>query len=181
LFDIEGHQPSESILNVNNRVADIEVSVLRCRTNTFRFSMLKSYTILKVTLTFDIEGHVIHIGFDIGYYIALSQYYSLRSRQALSRLSRRVSAPRALRPLFAQFHSLLQRYLTRKGPSIAPHHANVEPVPSPTVGSRICCSFLWDLTPEAARNCRSGNMESEAHVQGRLLNFKYQASVKLVS
>ncbi len=72
-----------SILWLNNRVADIEVSVLWYRTNTLRFSMLKSYTISKVTLTFDIEGHVIHIGFDIGYYIAHSQYYSLRSRQAL--------------------------------------------------------------------------------------------------
>jgi hypothetical protein len=35
-----------------------------------------------VTLTFDIEGPVMHFGSDIGYYIALSQheYHSLRSR-----------------------------------------------------------------------------------------------------
>ncbi len=47
--------------------------------------MLISYTISKVTLTFDIEGHVIHIGFkfDIGYNIAPSQYHSLRSRSSL--------------------------------------------------------------------------------------------------
>jgi hypothetical protein len=54
----------------------------------FRYRMLISYTILKVALTFDNEGHwrvtVIHIGFNIGYDIALSQYHSLQSRRSLS-------------------------------------------------------------------------------------------------
>ncbi len=57
LFDIEGQQPSMS--NVNNRVTDIEVSWLWYRLNPLRYCMLISYTISKVTLTFDIEGHVI--------------------------------------------------------------------------------------------------------------------------
>jgi hypothetical protein len=52
------------------------------------------------------ECHVIHVGFDIGYDIALSH----------------------------------------------PHVDFEQPAPSPTAGSRNCCSFLWDLTPEAARN-----------------------------
>jgi hypothetical protein len=57
-------------------------------------------------------------------------------------------------PSFAQFYSLLHRALTRKGPSIVPHpHVDFEqPAPSPTAGSRICCSFSWDLAPEAVRN-----------------------------
>jgi hypothetical protein len=54
----------------------------RCWTNTLRYRMLISYTISKVTLTLDIEGYVIHIRFDIGYDVALSQY-SLRSRSSL--------------------------------------------------------------------------------------------------
>jgi hypothetical protein len=68
----------------------------------------------------------------------------------------RVSAtswcPGFLHPLSAQFHSLIHRDLTRKGPSIAPHpHVDFEkPAPSPAVGSWIrsdrCCSFPWDLT-----------------------------------
>ncbi len=45
--------------------------------------MLISYTISKDTLTFDIEGHVIRIGFDIGYDIAPNQYHSLWSRNPL--------------------------------------------------------------------------------------------------
>ncbi len=45
--------------------------------------MLISYPISKVTLKFDIEGHVMHIKFDIGYDIALSQYHSLQSRSSL--------------------------------------------------------------------------------------------------
>ena len=54
-------------------------------TNTLRCRMLISYTVSKVILTFDdIEGHDIHIGFDIGYKydIALSQYHSLRIRSS---------------------------------------------------------------------------------------------------
>jgi hypothetical protein len=126
--------------------------------------MLISCTISTVTLTFDIEGHVIHIGFDIGYRyaISLSQYHSLRSRSSLCPGSITL-APKSLSatcpgfllnpsPSFAQFHSsvlsLLHRDLTRKGPSIAPHpHVEFEqPAPSPTVESRICCSFFWDLS-----------------------------------
>jgi hypothetical protein len=42
-----------------NKVVDIEVSCLRYRLNIVRYRMLISYTISKVTLTFDIEGHVI--------------------------------------------------------------------------------------------------------------------------
>jgi hypothetical protein len=53
VFDIE------SISKVMDRVVDIEVSCLRYRTNTLQNCMLISYTILKVFLTFDIEGHVI--------------------------------------------------------------------------------------------------------------------------
>ncbi len=110
--------------------------------------MLISYTISKVTLTFDIEGHVIHIGFEIGYDIALRQY-NLRSRSSLCPDSITL-APKSLSatcpgfmlnpaPSFAQFHSLLHRDLTRKCPFIAPHsHDDFEqPVPSPTVGTTI--------------------------------------------
>jgi hypothetical protein len=42
-----------------NRVVDIEVACLRYRLNIVRYRMLISYTISKVNLTFDIEGHVI--------------------------------------------------------------------------------------------------------------------------
>ncbi len=51
LFDIKGHQPP--ISNVNNRVTDIQVSWLQCRTNSLWYHdrMLIFYTILKVTLT----------------------------------------------------------------------------------------------------------------------------------
>jgi hypothetical protein len=73
VFDIEGllngvryrrsHYSISKVTNlrskVMNRVADIEVSCLRYRTNTIRYRMLISYTISKVFLTFDIEGHVI--------------------------------------------------------------------------------------------------------------------------
>ena len=61
-------------------------------------------------------------------------------------------------PSFAQFYSLLHRDLKRKGPSILRIHSATstnfeQPATSPTVGSRICCSFLSDLTPEVVRNC----------------------------
>jgi hypothetical protein len=55
LFDIEGDKPS--ISKVMNTVVDIEVSSLRIYIDRYR--MLISYTILKVFLTFDVEGYVI--------------------------------------------------------------------------------------------------------------------------
>jgi hypothetical protein len=57
VFDIEGHQPL--ISKVMIRVVDIEVSSFRYRLNIVRHRMLISYTISKVNLTFDIEGHAI--------------------------------------------------------------------------------------------------------------------------
>ncbi len=63
---------------------DFLVWCLRYWTNELRYRMLISYTISKVTLTFEIGGHVIHICFDIGHYIvALSQCNSLRSGSSL--------------------------------------------------------------------------------------------------
>jgi hypothetical protein len=152
-----------SILKVMNRVADIEVSCLRYRTNTIRYLMLILYTISKVFLIIDIyiEGHVIHIKFNIVYDVAFIQCHSLRSGSSLcpgpikpAPKSLSATCPGFLHPLFAQFHSLIHRDLTRKGPSIAPHpHVDLKkPAPSPAVGSGIRCSFPWDLTPEAVRN-----------------------------
>ncbi len=130
LFDIEDHQ--HSISKVINRVVDIEASCLRYRTNTIRHRMLISYTISKVDLTFDIDGHVITcwVQYRIRYSIQPMSFTAERKLplpQAQSLLRRRVSAPRALdscwilHPLFAHFHSLFHRDLTRKGPFIAPH------------------------------------------------------------
>ncbi len=75
LFDIVGSKPS--ISKVVNRVIDIQVLCLRYQSNILRYRILISYTISKVTLTFDIEGHGTHIGFDIVYDIALTQCHSL--------------------------------------------------------------------------------------------------------
>jgi hypothetical protein len=117
LFHIEGDKPS--ILKVINRVIDIEVLCLRHRTIILRHRTMISYTKSKVTLTFDIEGHVIHIGFEIVYDIALSQCHSLRSGSSLcagsiTRATKSLSTtcPGFLHPLFAQFYSLLRRYLS---------------------------------------------------------------------
>jgi hypothetical protein len=65
-FDIKGSRYRRSnnliskvISKVMNRIVDIEFSCLPYRINIVRYRMLISYTILKVFLTFDIEGHVI--------------------------------------------------------------------------------------------------------------------------
>ena len=76
--------------------------------------------------------------------IAFTQCHSLRSRSSLfpgcitpAPKSLSATSPGFLHPLFAEFHSLIHRDLTRKGPSIAPHpHVDFEkPAPSPAVGS----------------------------------------------
>jgi hypothetical protein len=67
--------------------------------------MLISYTILKVTLTFDIKGHVIHISVDIGYNIALRLFTVEQKLPLLTLTLKSLSAtcPVFLHPLFAQF------------------------------------------------------------------------------
>jgi hypothetical protein len=162
LFDIKGQQ--SSISNVKNRVTDMEVSCLRYHdwTNTLQYRMLISFTISKVTLTFVIKGHVITylVQYRIQYSIQPMPFTAERKlplpRFYHSCAERHVPwIPAESCTLFAQFHSLIHRDLTRKGPSIVSHpHVDFEPPAlSPTVGSRICCSFLWYLTTEAARNC----------------------------
>jgi hypothetical protein len=147
--------------------------------------MLKSYTMSKVTLTFHIEGHVIHIGVDIGCDIALSQYYSLQSKSSLwpGSITLQVSLKSLSTtcsgflldpaPSFTQFHSLLHRDLTRKlrkGPSIAPHaHVGFEPpAPSPTVRLEFAISSFGILPlnlPEAASMHRSDRPEIPVKAQ----------------
>jgi hypothetical protein len=120
----------------------------------------------RVGLIFYIEDHdhvlTLNIGYNMtGYYIGYCQWHLLQSRGPLfpgfhtmpATKSLGTTCPGFLHPLFVQ---LLQRALTRKVPSMAPHpHVDFEqPAPSPTVWSRICCNFLWDLIPDAVRNCK---------------------------
>jgi hypothetical protein len=158
VFDIE------SISKVMDRVVDIEVSCLRYRTNTLRNCMLISYTIF---LTFDIEGHVIIYWF--WYRIQYSIHpmsFTAERKLPLPRLHHACGEesqqhvpwiPALSFPAIPQLDdALIHRDLTRKGPSIAPHpHVHFQKLaPCPAVGSwRIRCSFPWDLTPEAVRNC----------------------------
>ncbi len=133
-FDIVYRYRRCLISKVMNRVIDIEISCFQYRANILRSRILISYTISKVTLTFDFECHVIHIGFHIVYDIAPSQCHSQRSGSSLcagciTPASKSLSAtcPRFLHPLFAQLFSLFHRDLTRKGLSIPPHsHVDFE-------------------------------------------------------
>jgi hypothetical protein len=73
---------------------------------------------------------ILHIVYDI----AVIQCHSLRSGSSpcagsITPAPKSLSAtcPGFLHPLFAQIYSLLHRYLTRRGPSIAPHpHVDFE-------------------------------------------------------
>jgi hypothetical protein len=85
-----------------------------------------------------------NIGFKIVYDIASTQCHSLRSGSSLCPggitpppKSLSATSPGFLNHLFAKFHSLIHRDLSRKGPSIAPHpHVDFEQTaPSPAVGS----------------------------------------------
>ncbi len=177
VFDIECH----STRYRSWKIVDFEGHEQDCRYRSFvssissimiRYRALISYTILKAFFTFDIEYKSFdivqqNIGIDIVYDIAFTQCHSLRSGSSLcpggiTPVPKGLSATRPgfLHPLFAEFHSLIHRDLKRKGPSIAPHpHVDnntvdfKQPAPSPVVGSWIRCSFPWDLTPEAVRNC----------------------------
>jgi hypothetical protein len=129
----------------------------------YPLSILKDgrrYSISKVSF-FDIGGLVIlvHLGFDIEYDIALSQCHSLQSRSSIcpgsitpAPKSLSATYPGFMHPLFAQFHSLIHRDLTRtrKGPSIAPRpHVDFEsllPVPLSGLESAAAAgaaSFGW--------------------------------------
>jgi hypothetical protein len=137
------------ISKVMNGLFDIEVSCLRCRINIVRYRMLISYTISKVFLTFDIEGHV--IPFRVRYRIRYSIHpmaftAAVRSGSSLcpgyitpvpKSLSATCPGFKFLHRLFAHFHNLIHRDLTRKGPSIAPHPPVdfEKPAPSPAVGT----------------------------------------------
>ncbi len=84
-----------------------------------------------------------NIGVDIVHDIAFTQCHSLRSGSSLfpgcitpAPKSLSATSPGFLHPLFAAFHSLIHRDLTRKRPSIAPHpHVDFEkPAPSMDFG-----------------------------------------------
>ena len=158
VFDIECHPTRYQ----RCKIVDIEGQEQgsSCRSRSFVFSIsniiiryraLISYTISKDFLTIDIEYKSFDIeqcsiGSDIVYDIAFTQLecHSLQSGSSLcpgdftpAPKGLSATSPGFLHPLFAQFHSLIHRDLTRKGPSIAPHpHVDFEqPAPSPVVGS----------------------------------------------
>jgi hypothetical protein len=101
-IDIEGVRSNRlgrslcSILKVTNSISSQHCTISY-------IDIIHDHWISKpeVTLTFDIEDHVIHIGFDIVYYmvtVALSQRHSLRSGSSLSSLCAGAitSAPKSL-------------------------------------------------------------------------------------
>jgi hypothetical protein len=73
------------VTNLRYRMSIRGSTISRFHDFDIDYRILISYTISKVALTFNIEleGHFIHIGIDIGYDIALSQYHSLRSRSSI--------------------------------------------------------------------------------------------------
>jgi hypothetical protein len=103
-----------------------------------------------------------HIGFDIVYDIAFTQCHSQRSGSSLcpgtitpAPKSLRATRPGFMHPLFPQLdpQRIDEERSFHSATSTCWSHVDFKkPAPCPTVGSKICCSFLWELNPEAARD-----------------------------
>jgi hypothetical protein len=144
LFDIGSDKPS--ISKVMNMVVDIEVSSLRYRTLNVRDPMLILYTISKVFLTFDIEGHGHVTKYRGRYRIRYGTHpmaFTAERKLPLPRLhhagieeSQR-HEPWIHAPSFCGIPQLEPQRFDEEGPFIAPHpHVDFEKqAPSPAVGS----------------------------------------------
>jgi hypothetical protein len=139
VFDIEGHISRYQRSRKDKSISKFRI--FRYRPKQFRYRIMISYTISKAFLAFDIEGQY-RGRYRIRYNIHPS--HSLRSGSSLylggitpAPKGLSTTSPGFLHPLLAQFHSLIHRDLTRKGPSIAPHpHIDFEqPAASPAIGS----------------------------------------------
>jgi hypothetical protein len=140
VYDIEGHISRYRWSRKDSSISSFRI--VRYRPNKFRYRNMISYTISKV---FSRSISKIHIGVDIVYDITFTQVIHCGAEAPFTQAAGITPAPKGLsttspgflHPLLAQFHSLIHRDLTSKGPSIAPHpHVDFEqPAASPAIGS----------------------------------------------